>query len=83
MTNFYEKIPATIDPNCTTDEALDKMRMELVRSLLVVNQYGNFLGIISSRILGDHYVLEYMSQHGLKKRDEVTFDKLKSGVINF
>lgn len=72
MTDFYEKIPAIIEPEFTADEAFAKIKREQVNSLLVLNRQNEFLGIISSNSLNDNHTLEYMSKHGVKNRKEVT-----------
>lgn len=52
FTDFKERTPETISPDCKIDEALNEMRMTKVKSLLVVEENSEvILGLVSSRDL--------------------------------
>lgn len=71
-TDFTKKQPVHIMPNVNADAALATMKHEHVRSLFVLDNEAQLLGVITSRILSDHFILEYMSKHGIKNRSDVT-----------
>lgn len=71
FTDFRNKTPISIQPNALADEAYDLMKVKNVRSLFVLNNNENIIGVITSRILSDTSILEFMARHNIRSRKDV------------
>jgi CBS domain-containing protein len=76
MTDFTRIEPVKISEEETADIALEKMKRNHVRSLLVVDDKNELKGIITSRILLETYTLSYMAKLNIKDRADVTVKDL-------
>lgn len=71
FTDFREKKPIFIHPNTLVDDAYEMMKVKHVRSLFILDNDTNILGVITSRILSDTSILEYMARHHIRSRKDV------------
>jgi len=65
MTDFTRITPITIEPIMTIDYALQKMKKQGVRMLLVTGEHDYVIGIITSYDIQGEKPVKYSEEHGL------------------
>lgn len=71
FTDFRQKEPIFISTDVSADAALEIMKNRHVRCLFIMNNNQQLEGVITSKILSDHYLLEYMATHNIRSRNDV------------
>ncbi len=69
MTDFMQTAPVTVPASLSVDEALELMKGQHVRLLFVVNDKGQFAGIITARDIAGSSVIAYSGQSGIARAD--------------
>ncbi len=69
MTDFIEIAPVTVSAQLGVDEALEWMKSQHVRMLFVVNDRGQFAGVITSRDIAGTHVMAYAQQNGIDRSE--------------
>lgn len=75
MTDLTLVAAMTVSPSATLDQAEDRMKSGGVRLLLVTNQHGNIVGIITSRDLSGEKATIYLQRSG-GRREEILVQDL-------
>lgn len=76
FTDFRTKRPIFIRPDTSADEAYDMMKVKHVRSLFILSDDAKIIGVITSRILSDTSILEFMARHQIRSRKDVLVEDL-------
>jgi CBS-domain-containing membrane protein len=75
MTDFQVVAPVTIEPHASIDGALEKMKHEGVRMLLVVNEHEHVIGVITSRDIQGEKPIE-VAEDGRIPRSQITVEAI-------
>jgi CBS domain-containing protein len=71
FTDFRKNEALFVRPETLVDDALNIMKIRHVRNLFILTGNDEVIGVITSRILSDVFVLEYMAKHNVRSRKEV------------
>lgn len=71
FTDFRNKKPIFIQPNTLADDAYEMMKIRHIRSLFILDNNANIMGLITSRILSDTSILEFMARRNIRSRKDV------------
>ncbi len=77
LTDFQQVRAFTVSSHGSVDDALQTMKQNSIHMLLVINDKGEFTGVVSARILfGGSAVTRAMHEGGIS-REDVTVDMIK------
>ncbi|ARS53903.1 CBS domain-containing protein [Kushneria konosiri] len=77
LTDFQKVRAFTVSSESSVDDALQTMKQNSIHMLLVINDKGEFTGVVSARILfGGSAVTRAMQERGIDRAD-VTVDMIK------
>ncbi|GHC19663.1 hypothetical protein GCM10010082_09200 [Kushneria pakistanensis] len=77
LTDFQQVRAFTVSSQSSVDDALQMMKQNRIHMLLVINDKGEFTGVVSARILfGGSAVTRVMQEGGLS-REDVTVDMIQ------
>jgi DeoR family transcriptional regulator, catabolite repression regulator len=69
MTDFLQTAPVTVSANLVIDEALEWMKSQHVRLLFVVNEQGQFAGVITAGDIAGSRAMAYARQNDIARAD--------------
>ncbi|WP_438767421.1 CBS domain-containing protein [Kushneria sp. TE3] len=77
LTDFQQVRAFTVSSHSSVDDALQTMKQNSIHMLLVINDKGEFTGVVSARILFGGSAVTRAMHEGALAREDVTVDMIK------
>ncbi|WP_456267211.1 CBS domain-containing protein [Kushneria sp. AK178] len=77
LTDFQQVRAFTVSSHSSADDALQTMKQNSIHMLLVINDKGEFTGVVSARILFGGSAVTRAMQEGALAREDVTVDMIQ------